>query len=296
MFSSFAGVVTMSLCASYLEKILVEIDTLPPVSEVFHKILELTGGDDASRDELVRCVSLDPAISAKILQTINSAYFGVSEKVSSLKVAVGLLGDVNIRDIAIMCAASGVLRKSIMGYGIMAEEFWFHSVTAAFASRQISEKIGGEDHDLAFSAGLLHDIGKLAIDRVIRETQKDMSWDTKKDFMPHYHEMEADAYGFDHCTAGFFLARSWSLPDKLTSAIAFHHATDLEGQDNELIHIVNFADILAHFMSMKIINSDFIMLLLEENQIPFEFSPRDIEDIYAKLRIEMEYSEALLKM
>jgi putative nucleotidyltransferase with HDIG domain len=296
MFSSFAGVVTMSLCASYLEKILVEIDTLPPVSEVFHKILELTGGDDASRDELVRCVSLDPAISAKILQTINSAYFGVSEKVSSLKVAVGLLGDVNIRDIAIMCAASGFLRKSIMGYGIMVEEFWFHSVTAAFASRQISEKIGGEDHDLAFSAGLLHDIGKLAIDRVIRETQKDMSWDTKKDFMPHYHEMEADAYGFDHCTAGFFLARSWSLPDKLTSAIAFHHATDLEGQDNELIHIVNFADILAHFMSMKIINSDFIMLLLEENQIPFEFSPRDIEDIYAKLRIEMEYSEALLKM
>ncbi len=286
----------MSLCVSYLEKVLVEIDALPPVSEVFHKILELTGGDDASRDELVRCVSLDPAIAAKILQTINSAYFGVSEKVSSLKVAVGLLGGVNIRDIAIMCAASGFLRKSIMGYGIMVEEFWFHSVTAAFASRQISEKIGGEDHDLAFSAGLLHDIGKLAIDRVVRETQKDMSWDKEKDFMPHYHEMETDAYGFDHCTAGFFLARSWNLPDKLTSAIAFHHATDLEGQDNELIHIVNFADILAHFMSMKIINSDFIMLLLEENQIPFEFSPRDIEEVYAKLRIEMEYSEALLKM
>ncbi|MDP7504435.1 MAG: hypothetical protein QF774_10410, partial [Nitrospinota bacterium] len=77
---------------------------------------------------------------------------------------------------------------------------------------------------------------------------------------------------------------------------AFYHATDLEGQDNELVHIVNFADILAHFMSMKIINSDFIMLLLEENQIPFEFSPRDIEEVYAKLRIEMEYSEALLKM
>jgi len=84
IFSSFAGVVAMSLCMSYLEKVLVEIDALPPVSEVFHKILELTGGDDASRDELVRCVSLDPAIAAKILQTINSAYFGVSEKVSSL--------------------------------------------------------------------------------------------------------------------------------------------------------------------------------------------------------------------
>lgn len=286
----------MSVASFFLDKIFTEIDALPPVSEVFHKILELTGGDDVSRDELVRCVSLDPAIAAKALQTINSAYFGVSGRVSSLNVAVGLLGDVNIRDIAIMCAATGFLRRSILGYGIMAEEFWFHSVTAAFASRQISKKIGGEDHELAFSAGLLHDIGKLAMDRVIRESQKDMSWDKEKDFMPHYHEMEADAYGFDHCTAGFFLARNWNLPDKLTSAIAFHHATDLEGHDNELIRIVNFADLLAHLLSMKILNSDFIMLLLEENQIPFGFSPQDIEEVYSKLRMEMEYSEALLKV
>ena len=158
----------MSVRRSYLEEVFFEIDALPPVSEVFHKILELTGGDDVSRDELVQCVSLDTAIAAKVLQTINSAYFGVSERVPSLKVAVGLLGDINIRDIAIMCAASGVLRRSILGYGIVAEEFWFHSVTAAFASRQISKKIGGEDHELAFSAGLLHDIGKLAMDRLIR--------------------------------------------------------------------------------------------------------------------------------
>ena len=165
----------MSVRSSFLEKTLSEIDSLPPISDVFHKILELTGSDDVSWDELVHCISLYPAIAAKVLQTINSAYFGVSDRVSSLKVAVGPLGNINIRDIAIMCATSEVLGRSIPGYGIMAEEFWFHSVTAAFASRQISEKIGGEDHDLAFSAGLLHDIGKQAMDRVIRETQKDMS-------------------------------------------------------------------------------------------------------------------------
>jgi len=113
--------------------------------------------------------------------------------------------------------------------------------------------------------------------------------------MPHYHEMEADAYGFDHCTAGFFLARNWNLPDKLASAIALHHATDLEGDYNELIRIVNFADILAHFISMKKVNSEFTMRLLEGNQIPFGFFLQDIEELYLRLRMEMEYSEALLK-
>ena len=94
----------MSVRSSFLEKTLSEIDALPPISDVFHKILELTGSDDVSRDELVHCISLYPAIAAKVLQTINSAYFGLSDRGSSLKVAVGLLGNINIRDIAIMWA------------------------------------------------------------------------------------------------------------------------------------------------------------------------------------------------
>ena len=120
--TSLPGCVTAAtrVPSSFLATVLSDIAALPPVSEVFHKILELTGGDDVSPDELVRCVSLDPAIAAKVLQTINSAYFGVSGRVSSLNVAVGLLGDINIRDIAIMCAATGFLRKSLPGYGLLA--------------------------------------------------------------------------------------------------------------------------------------------------------------------------------
>jgi len=122
--------------------------------------MALTGGEENSRDELIQCVSLDQAIAAKVLQTINSAYFGMSQRVSSLEVAVGLLGDSQIRDIAIMCTTSGLLGVPIRGYGIPADQFWRHSVTMAIAARLLADKFGPWHRDMAFAAGLLHDIGK----------------------------------------------------------------------------------------------------------------------------------------
>ena len=106
-----------------LSQALAEVDALPPVSEVFHKILELTSQENASRADLIQCISLDQAISAKVLQTINSAYFGMGQKVSSLDIAVGLLGDINVREIAIICSVSASMRKSIAGYGMLADQF-----------------------------------------------------------------------------------------------------------------------------------------------------------------------------
>lgn len=280
---------------SHLERVLVEIDALPPISGVFRKVLELTRDESSSRQDLIRCISLDQAIAAKTLQTVNSAYLGVGRKVSSLEVAVGLLGDEQIREIAIMCAASGVLRKSIVGYGVMADEFWFHSVATAFASKIISEKIGGGDHETAFAAGLLHDIGKLALDVLIKQSGVELFWDKEKDFLPGYHFSENQRFGFNHCTAGFFLAKKWELPANLMEAIAFHHSMDLKSDYQELIQVVNFGDILAHFIRMKITNPDFIGLLLEEHQIPFGFSPQIIEDIYTELKFEIDDARSFLE-
>ena len=125
----------MAQVRTYFERALSEVDSLPPVSNVFNKIMELTGDDEGRREELIRCVSADQAIAAKVLQLINSAYYGMRQTISSLEVAVGLLGDRKIRDIALMCASSGLLRSEIRGYGIPADQFWLHSVTAAFAAR-----------------------------------------------------------------------------------------------------------------------------------------------------------------
>ena len=273
---------------------LAEVDALPPVYEVFHKILELTSQENASRADLIRCISLDQAISAKVLQTINSAYFGMGQKVSNLDIAVGLLGDNNIRDIAIMCSASASMRKSISGYGMLADQFWLHSVTAAFAARLIADKCDAEEREAAFAAGFLHDIGKVVMDRIIRDSQNQMIWDDEKDVFPDFYSMENEVFGFDHCRIGYFISRNWNFPDNLTAAIAFHHNPEADTDHRELVRIVGFANILAHLVSMGVMEPDLVVLLEEEGKVPFDFSCNDIEEIFAGLVAEIGDSKAFL--
>ena len=203
----------MSTTTDHLERALHHIDILPPVSNVFHKIMALTGGEENSRDELIQCVSLDQAIAAKVLQTINSAYFGMSQRVSSLEVAVGLLGDSQIRDIAIMCTTSGLVGVPIRGYGIPADQFWLHSVTTAIAARLLADKFWPLHGDMAFAAGLLHDIGKVVLDRIVEEPDKEVLVKIAEEMIPDYHSKETNLYGFDHCAVGFFLAKKWNFPE-----------------------------------------------------------------------------------
>ena len=208
----------MTKIRNYLERALNHVEVLPPISNVFYKILDLTDNEKNSREALIRCVSLDQAIAAKVLQTINSAYFGMGQKVSSLEVAVGLLGDKQVRDIAIMCTASGLLRVPIRGYGVPANQFWLHSVTAAIAARLLAERFGAWHRDAAFAAGLLHDIGKLVIDRLIERPDKEVLAKIGEEMLPGFHTKEIDLYGFDHCAIGFFLARKWNFTKELTAA------------------------------------------------------------------------------
>ncbi len=273
---------------------LAEVDALPPVSEVFHKILELTSQENTSRADLIQCISLDQAISAKVLQTINSAYFGMGQKVSSLDIAVGLLGDINVREIAIICSASASMRKSIAGYGMLADQFWLHSVTTAFAARLIADKCGAEERETAFAAGLLHDIGKVVMDQIIRDSQITMIWDDEKDIFPDYHSMENEIFGFNHCRIGYFICRNWNFPDNLTAAIAFHHMPEVDTDHQELIRIVSFADVLAHLVSMGVIEPNLVVLLEEEGRIPFDFSYNDIKETFTRLVAEVEDSKVFL--
>ena len=277
-----------------LSQALAEVDALPPLSEVFHKELELTSQENASRADLVRCISLDQAISAKVLQTINSAYFGMGQKVSSLDIAVGLLGDNNIRDIAIMCSASASMRKSIAGYGMLADQFWLHSVTTAFAARLIADKCDAEERETAFAAGLLHDIGMVVMDQIIQNSQIKMIWDDEMDIFPDYYSMENEIFGFTHCRIGYFISRNWNFPDNLTAAIAFHHMPESDTDHRELVRIVSFANVLAHLVSMGVMEPRIVVLLGEEGGIPFDFSCNDIEENFTRLVAEVEDSKAFL--
>ncbi len=278
----------------YLERALSEVDTLPSVSNVFHKIMELTEDEEGRREELIRCVSVDQAIAAKVLQLINSAYYGMRQTISSLDVAVGLLGDRKIRDIAIMCASSGLLRSELRGYGIPADQFWLHSVTVAFAARLLANRLEPGLREAAFAGGLLHDVGKLVIDRLIEEPDQEIIWNSAGEISPGYHTKEVSLYGFDHCAIGYFLARKWNFPENLTAAIAFHHYPDFDVAHRELIRVVCAADALAHVIAMGSPDPGHLATLEEEGRIPVELSHEEVEAVVSEIKAEIGETQSYL--
>ncbi|MBT3352904.1 MAG: HDOD domain-containing protein [Nitrospinaceae bacterium] len=278
----------------YFETALVEVDSVPPISNVFHKIMELTEGSDTARDELIRCVSLDQGVAAKTFQIINSAYYGIRQEISSLEVAVGLLGDKKVRDIAIMCATSGLLHSHMGGYGIPADAFWLHSVRTAFAARLLADKLNPNIRETAFAAGLLHDIGKLVVDRLVEESQKEILLKPEGFISPDYHLRESGLYGFDHCTVGFFLARKWNFSEELTAGISFHHFPDFEVAHREIVRITCAADLFAHLMDFEVLPPGLVASLEEEGRIPVELSHVEVEEIFTELKVEIDASQAFL--
>ncbi len=207
---------------------------------------------------------------------------------------MGLLGDNKVREIAILCSASGVLRRGVRSYGIMPDEFWLHSISTAISARLLAEIYGPEMRDEAFTAGLLHDIGKLAINRVIEEEQKETIRDTGDGLSPDYYSREMGLYGFDHCTIGFFLARNWNFSDEMTQAIAFHHYPDQESQHQTLIRVVCTADFVAHLVASGEDEERLSDILEEEGMVPLDLSRPVIENIISTLKKETSDSEAFL--
>lgn len=282
----------MTRVENFYERALDEIEAIPVVSSVIFKIMRITASEFSSREDLLRCLSSDQAIAAKVLQTINSAYYGMRNPIADLNVAVGLMGDKKIRDIALLCSSSGTIRQTFPGYGITADQVWLHSVTTAFAAGFIAEKSHPDKGAAAFAAGLMHDIGKIVMDSLIRcfpgemevgEMASTHAWDV----FPDHHEKENEAFGFDHCQIGRTLALKWNFPEVLADAIGFHHDPDALSTDNVLAHIICFADALAHTHEMGIFDSNLLELLEEEGRIPFGLSHEEVEEIYTKIGAEI---------
>src|SRR5262249_2582419 len=136
-------------------------ETLPTIPTVLAKSLQLDDAETASGKELIAVIERDQALTGKMLRLANSAFFGQSRKVATIPRAVVLLGFSTVRNLAL-----GVKVWDALGSGIAKtrlEELWSHAVAVAAAGRRLATRLGGGDPDEAFTAGLLHDVGRLVL-------------------------------------------------------------------------------------------------------------------------------------
>src|SRR5437867_4683101 len=195
---------------------------LPTIPAVLARILQLVDADKANGKELIAVIEHDQALTAKILRLANSAFFGQTRRVATIPRAVVLLGFTTVRNLAL-----GVKVWETLGGGLARprlEELWVHAVTVAVAGKWMTARLRGGDPDEAFTAGLLHDVGRL----VMAMRLGDVYWKTLAAGADQPVEaLESGTFGIDHAEVGSWMLEAWSLPPGIVEGVRQHHTAGL---------------------------------------------------------------------
>jgi len=215
-------------------KTILRTQELPTLPDVVHRILEITGDPLSSTRLLTHVIERDPPLCANLLKLVNSAYFGFSRKIHAVHDAAVLVGYSTIRGLAL---GTSVITSLKVGGGLDAHRFWDHSLACALAADALARELGHPQADMAFIAGLLHDVGILPL--VL--SYPDITWPPPAGPGEDLLEAETAAFGASHTVAGGAISRVWKFPPELTRAIEEHH---LDG-DGSLERVSPLARLVA---------------------------------------------------
>jgi len=229
-----------------IEKDLNEIANLPTISVIASKLLDMLVNDNIAMGSISELMQHDPAITAKVLKIVNSAYYGLRKEIDTLKMALVLLG---INEITNIVMSLSLFRgfslddKSVSEFN--RELFWEHSSITAYFSQFLGRQMGMKLHGEEFTAGLIHDIGKIILDQYYSEDFSTIV-NLSNEHSIRNVEAEKAIIGITHADIGALIARKWKLPEKLAVVIKYHHNVPKAESDVDLSALICIADILAH--------------------------------------------------
>ena len=203
--------------------LLERIDELPPLPAVAARIMALADDETTSALDLAQVLSTDQALTAKLIRISNSAYYGFARKVSTVREAVVVLGFKQVRQMAVGASLMNAFSRHYEGGGDFdLDLFWGHSVAVAVASESIAKKTRAARGEDAFTAGILHDIGRLVI-RMTMPREFEEAVRMARTGQVSLHQAELEITGYDHQAVGLALGERWKFPSHLVDAVADHH-------------------------------------------------------------------------
>ncbi len=233
------------------EKIDQAISGVKPIPQVALKIMQLLGEQTSSRFEnLAEEIKKDQVVASRVIRYCNSPVMRFSQNIASIDRAVVLLGENNLLEIAITTAVDFIYNDQDRGYALMQGGLYRHALAAAYAAKEIATFTGSVEPGLAYTAGLIHDIGKVVLDGFVADALP-FFYQHLEQQSGDFCELENRLFDINHIQVGAQLALQWNLPSSLAVAISHHHqpATAPVGHQ-QLASIAYLADLLAtHYLA-----------------------------------------------
>jgi HD-like signal output (HDOD) protein len=225
------------------------IKSMPSLPITVTKVLEICDNIQTSPADLNHVISLDPVLVGRVLKLINSAYYGMSQRVTNMVRAIIILGINTVKNLALSTAALGTLSSRKFSQGLNMDGFWRHSLCVGVAAKIIARKrnIDPKQIEEYFTVGLLHDIGKIPLNGILSNKYMTVISNSDRNRLSLVRE-EDRTLGINHCDAGALIIKFWKLQGAVRDTVIYHHNhVDYKGPHKDILYSVILAN---HFASI----------------------------------------------
>jgi putative nucleotidyltransferase with HDIG domain len=279
------------------QDILTAIKKIPALSTSAGQILNTINDENHNLSHLVNIIRFDSALTANVLKTANSAFYGLPTEVSHVDRAISLIGEDCVINITLKKGLAKLFDKELKGYRSVSGELWRHDLCAAIASKKIAQLNSGHiSPEIAFTGGLLHDIGKAVISSFLGDTSSKIIEAIDRGRVKDFYEAEQRLLGIDHAMVGFELAQHWNLPETLAYVIRHHHTPSKAPSDfKSYAYCVHLGDIVA-MMAGCGTGADTLYYPLDDSYVNFiKLSKDDLHLLVLEVEEEFQKTMAALQ-
>ena len=222
------------------------ISELPALPHIAVQLLDLIEQENVPLRKIVNLISVDPALATAVLKVANSVLYAMPQRISSLRRAFVILGTNEISNIILSVSFSKVF-PIVKNSQFNMKKFWQHSVLTGYIAQLIAKQMNLSIQGEVYTAGLIHDIGKLILFKYFTNEFNQILEIIRKKNMPNYIA-EKMVLGATHMHLGALLARKWNLPDSLVQGIMYHHKPQFADSNEVVVALVNLGDYYANML------------------------------------------------
>lgn len=276
----------------HVEDILKRVGGLQPLPGTVVKLIDVINDPNSTVDEIVEVIKYDQAVTSQMLRIVNSAFFGLTREVNSLHDAMRCLGTVKIMQLVMAVHTNSLLAKGQKGYGMSPGKLWQHSVAVAIGSSALGEKMNFPNKGLLFTAGLLHDIGKVVLNEYVADEFAEIVRRVTQEKVS-FLEAEQQVLGFAHDEIGGKVAEQWQLPDAIRDGIRYHHRPSDLAEPTPLVDALHLADCICLLLGIGLGSDGLYYRADEAVMARHGLYESDLEVVGAQVMVEMKRVEDL---
>jgi putative nucleotidyltransferase with HDIG domain len=276
-----------------IDRIIEEIDRLKPVSHIGEKIMEITSNPDSSLSDIVDIVKYDQGMTANLLKTCNSPYFGLAREIASIKQAVAYLGIDKVASLVIMGNSTNNFKEAQAGYDLNEGELWRYSVSSALISQDLAEKRHLNNISLIFTSALVKDIGKVILNTYVKDSFEAINMAVQNKGLT-FIDAEKEVIGIDHAELGARVAENWNFSPAMVNIIRNHHYPENTSDEDLSIPIVYLADCICMMMGTGVGSDGLAYRYYQDAVDRLNFSDIDLQKTMVSFTEKFEDIEELI--